>query len=233
MKRYFNSFIALIKSLSKTPRGKGILFFGFYFVFFIVIAIAARIGGNSNFKDVNNRNTSDFTVSGYNGDNYAFKYTIYLDDNTYEVKGSKIGLQSKFTIDDKEYYKNGLNYYVNNNSEWKYLENINNYLTIIDNIDDIISNASYLAKTEYQSGQEVYIYQIDSNSISNIINNTNYNAEEDSNEITITINDDRINSVLLDLNSYCTTTNSCDDNMKIVLEYSGFELQEEIINPLN
>ena len=36
-----------IKELSKTTKGKAILFFGFYFVFFIIIMIIARFGSRN------------------------------------------------------------------------------------------------------------------------------------------------------------------------------------------
>ena len=43
MGKFFSNIFKLIKELRKTPRGKGILFFAFYFVFFLVLSIMLRI----------------------------------------------------------------------------------------------------------------------------------------------------------------------------------------------
>ena len=42
----FKSFFKYIKSNSKTPRGKAIAFFGFYFIFFIVVIMMVRFNSS-------------------------------------------------------------------------------------------------------------------------------------------------------------------------------------------
>ena len=44
-------FIEKIKEISKTKKGSTILFFGVYVIFFIVIILVIRVGGNKNFMN--------------------------------------------------------------------------------------------------------------------------------------------------------------------------------------
>ena len=42
--------IDIFKELKKTPRGKSILFFGGYLIFFVVLMVLVRVSGNNNYK---------------------------------------------------------------------------------------------------------------------------------------------------------------------------------------
>ena len=70
-------FIKLIKELKKTPRGKGILFFGFYLVFFLIIAIVARLApARPNITDNNKEDEDIISIREINGYNYYYEYNI-------------------------------------------------------------------------------------------------------------------------------------------------------------
>ena len=63
-----------IKEFLKTPRGKGIVFFGFYFFFFLFIAILSRTGGSYR----------DLKVSDFQQGNSKPDYVESLKLNSYE-----------------------------------------------------------------------------------------------------------------------------------------------------
>lgn len=222
-------FIKLIKELRKTPRGKGILFFSFYLVFFLVIAIVARIVPSKPITAEDTKDDDFISIKEVNGYNYNYKYTIALDNNNILVNGKKNNDKEEFTYTlngiDFNYYKSGTLYYSNNLEVDRPL-----YLDIIDNIDLLLKNSSYDSVVNYKSGKQVLRYQISSSTISNIINDKDLDIEEVPNEIRLTQNDDRIDEVELVLDSYCSALNICLNNMDIKMEYSGFDTVKEITN---
>lgn len=224
------SFIELIKELRKTPRGKGILFFSFYLVFFLILAIAARVIPNN--PVLNNEDTEDediISITKVNGYNYNYKYTIDVDNNIITVEGKKNNDEEEFiyTLNgiDFNYYKSGTLFYSNDLEVDRPM-----YLNIIDNIDLLLHDASYDSVVNYKSGKQVLRYQISSSTISNIINNKDLDIEEVPNEIRVTMNNENIDEVELVFNSYCSALNICLKNMDIKMEYSGFNTVEEITN---
>lgn len=224
------SFIKLIKELRKTPRGKGILFFSFYLVFFLILAIAARVIPNN--PVLNNEDTEDediISITKVNGYNYNYKYTIDVDNNIITVEGKKNNDEEEFiyTLNgiDFNYYKSGTLFYSNDLEVDRPM-----YLNIIDNIDLLLHDASYDSVVNYKSGKQVLRYQISSSTISSIINNKDLDIEEVPNEIRVTMNNENIDEVELVFNSYCSALNICLKNMDIKMEYSGFNTVEEITN---
>ena len=70
--------IDIFKELKKTPRGKSILFFGGYLIFFVVLMVLVRVSGNNNYKSdssiYNNREL--FSVNEIRDNNYKFTYNV-------------------------------------------------------------------------------------------------------------------------------------------------------------
>ena len=243
MKKYVKEIIDVIKKLRETPRGRGILFFSFYFVFFLGLAIFCRVvdtGSNTvtNPYENTNSNADIISVATKNGYNYVYYYNIQVDDVYYALSGVKNREHELFTFtfdnNIKDYYKDRDSYYVQENGSWVDAVSPNEDLIIIEKIDEIISNATYIARTEeIQSGKTVLRYDISSASISRIISQTDLAVEEIPNEISLIINNDRIDLVELNLNSYCRASNKCLDSMKITMNYSGFDSQKDIISPID
>ena len=223
--------VELIKELRKTPRGKAILFFAFYLVFFLVLAIFARI--NPGVREVNmESNKEQFYLSTYNGFNYNYKYTINIDGKVSTITGKKKDLVEEFTIDygdsKESYYKSGNAYYKDNvtiDAPFPFV--------IIDNLDLLVGFSYYESTTNYNSGKEVLRYKISSDTIGNIVNGKEYDVEEIPNDIIITKNDKFIDSIDLVLNSYCTLSNTCTNNMKITMDFYDFGNVGEIENPIS
>ena len=136
-----------IKELMKTPRGRAILFFGAYLLFFLFIAIFARTGGTSNInKKYESGSPLDFSLNGIEKSNYKFKYEVNIDGVISKYEGSSTFNNSLFKVNDtKEYYFNGKNYFTNNNGVWLNVENpIKSY--------DFINNKNkgkYIEKATY------------------------------------------------------------------------------------
>ena len=113
------------KELLGTSKGRAILFFGAYFVFFLALMFFARIGNFSQDIDNNYNNAYDFSFDKIIEDNYQFSYEVVIDQDLHLYKGSKKNNSEMFTINDiEEYYSNEGNYFSKKNGLWINIENI-------------------------------------------------------------------------------------------------------------
>lgn len=226
----------------KTPKGKMIFFFGFYLLFFIAIAIFSRVLDNdienSSYQPVENHIDPNYiSIVTKNGNNYAYQYSIQIDDEYYNIDGTKNKDKELFsyTYNNQivQYYKQEFVYYQKLNNNWiqTIIPNIN--LAMIDNFDKILKEANYNYKTEYENGKVVLNYQVKNNIIRNYLNMELSDKEENLNDIYIVMNNDRIDSIEWNLTSYCIESKKCLDSMNITMNYRNFGLEKEIVNPIN
>ena len=226
-----------IKELMKTPRGRAILFFGAYLLFFLFIAIFARTGGTSNInKKYESGSPLAFSLSGIEKSNYKFNYEVNIDGVVSKYEGSSTINNSLFKVNGMiEYYFNGNNYFTNNNGVWLNVENpIKNYDFINNkNISKFIEKASYISKTEYDSGKDVYTFNISSATINKILENKDLDISEVPNEIIISTDDENnVTEVKYNLNSYCKVKKLCTNSMNITLNYDDVGDISDIASPL-
>ena len=100
-------------------------------------------------------------------------------------------------------------------------------------IKSLIEKATYISKTEYDSGKDVYNFKISSATISKLFEGVDIDAEEIPNEIIISVDEDNnITEVKYLLDSYCKVKEICVSNMNITLNYEEFGKVEEITSPL-
>lgn len=232
MKNFFSNFTNKINELKKTERGKAILFFAFYLVFFVALSIYSRnIPRDAISKD--GKDDDLFYISKLNGTNYAYNYIINVDNFIAEIDGKRNDEieQFKYSFNNQtnEFFKSGLVYYKNG----VMIESPNNLLSIIDNIDRLIVKATYDSVTSYQSGKEVLRYNISSSTLSNIIDNVEVDVDDMPDEIVLTKVNDKISEIEMRLDNYCKVTKKCMSKMQINMKYSSFDEIEEIVNPMN
>lgn len=224
-------FINLIKELRKTERGKGILFFAFYFVLFAVLFIILGINKNNTLteKEYEPGNDYLFDTSLIGDNNYHFTYTITKDNVKYVYDGKRYGNTELFKYNNKEYYYDGNKYYLDKKEvDNPYLHseilNFNNFLLLIE-----AATPEY--KTAYQSGSTKYGFQISSDTINKIINNKETDIGDNPNTITVTSDEDnRVTDIDYDLDSYCLKNSLCKTNLEIELSYDQFGEIKEIVN---
>lgn len=233
--------IEFLKDLMKTPRGRGILFFGVYFVFFLALILLIRFGNRGEVigNELESGNPYNFSVSNITGNNYNFSYQVEIDDNIFLYQGSRYKNTELFTISNGgsivEYYLNSENYFSNSNGLWLKADNPYKYWQFIDikYVNNIIKNATYISKTDYESGKSVYNFQISSNTIVKLLENIDTDVDEVPNEIVvITDENNYVNEVKFLLDSYCKAKTICTNSMNINLKYGDFGNIEEIKSPL-
>ncbi len=237
----FKSFVNFIKELRKTERGKGILFLGFYFIFFLVIIIFIRVSaGNSSTIDyqLNNQKSSMYTYDKIIAGNYDFSYTVNIDGNSYIYIGEKANDEEIFTLNGISYYYDGVDYYtLDSNNIWDITTNPYIYPDFMNfsRLGEVIVDATYISKTEYGDGRAIFNYLVSSNSIIKVIEDLDTDIEEIPNSVIFTGSGDNLHldKIELDLSSYGKFKGICINNFNITLEYSDFGNNEKIISPLN
>lgn len=215
MGKFFSNIFKLIKELRKTPRGKGILFFAFYFVFFLVLSIMLRIT-HSMADNEDGTDTNIMSINSMNGSYYEYVYDIDLDENNYHFLGKRKGNAEEFDYNGFKYTKVDNVYYLNDVISVRPNESLN----IVENIDSIITNSTPLAPTYYESGTVLYRYQVSSATISKIVDGVDLDIDDMVNDIIVTVNNNYISNVECDFNSYCLAKNSCKSGLKIKLNYT-------------
>lgn len=227
-------FIELIKELRKTPRGKGILFFAFYFIVFLVLIIVIKLNGNNVYKEKEYEvgKPYSFDTTYVESNNYHFEYTITKDSKKYLYVGDKYNDTELFMFDNKEYYYDGEKYYVDKKevaNPYLYSE-----LIEIDNIKKLLELATYDSKTSYESGLTKYNFLLSSNTINTNVYSKDTDIDEVPNSITIGTNNSGIlNEITYHLDSYCKYDKDCKDKLEVNLSFDKFGEIEEIVNPLN
>lgn len=225
-----------INEFLKTPKGKAVLFFGAYFLFFMFIAILARTGGTSNInRKYEASSPLQFSLNSILNKNFKFNYEIVVDGVTTTYEGSSTKINSTFTVNNNIYYFNGSNFFTNTSGVWLNVSNPYNYYEFInnENIESLLEKATYISKTEYDSGKDVYTFNISSATISKLLDGNDLDIEEVPNEIVISVDDqNNVNEIKYTLDSYCRVKNSCIMGLKITLKYENFGKIEEISSPL-
>lgn len=229
-----------LKQLMSTPRGKAIVFFGAYFVFFFVIAIVARTNGSAA-GDGRNRKyqtgvEQKYSFASIESNNYKFNYNVEIDGVSYSCSGDKTGPKEKFMcLNVGEFYGENGNYFTNTNGIWLKSENPYRFkeFTNISIIKGLIEKSTAISNTSYESGKDVYNYNISSATISKILENTDIDIEEVPNEIIVSADKNNyVESVKYNLNSYCKVKGYCVNSMSITLNYELYGELEEITSPL-
>ena len=107
-----------------------------------------------------------------------------------------------------------------------------NNITDDNNISKFLEKAYLVSKTEYESGNTSYNYEITTNTIDSIINNTNLDIADIPNKITLETNEeDEVVKITYDLTSYSTYLNNMPTTTTITVSYSNFGEIEDIEIP--
>lgn len=232
------NFIERIQEINKTAKGKAVLFFAFYIVFFLVVVLVCRLGSGTTIASGNDYEPGNGNVTLYIDNilknNYIYSYTVTLDGVKSEYYGQRYDDMELFEFRNKSYYREGNRFYVKN-SLW--VEGTNPYLfpkfKDIGELSKIIEVANYQSKTSYEDGRKAYNYLISTNTINQLLNGIDSDFLEEPNEITLEADEDKnVKKIELKLNSYCTLNKLCKNSLKIELEYDMFGEVQKIDSPV-
>ncbi|MBR4617720.1 MAG: hypothetical protein IKO49_00165 [Bacilli bacterium] len=236
----------LLGGLDQNPFLKQIIFFGFYFLFFVVIIIFLRISFKSiSTKEVSIRKTGygyDYKLDRIMNENYHFKFKENYDgvETIYEgdLLGDEISLFKSGT-QAMEYYIKKDKAYLKDGNLFTWNETTNPMIfydfVIPSNLNKIIKRAKYVSKTDYiDSKKKTFTYSIANEKIIDILGLEKRENDVLDNTIVVSILDNgKIDSINLDLTNYYKYSNETLKNYNLTFSYSKFDQIEEIANPIN
>ena len=184
----------IIKEIQENPKGKAILFFLFYIIFFLIVICILFFGKRDYTKpsDYEKGNSNIYSVENLLEGNYSFIYTITLDDKVYEYHGKKKDDFESFQYLNKNYYRNGNEFYIEDGA-WVKCENPYLYSEFLDtkNINKLVGLASFLSETNYESGKITYNYLLSTNTINKEIHNIESDFLEEPNQVIVSKDEDK------------------------------------------
>ncbi len=233
----------VVTNLLKTDRGKAIIFFLFYGVFFFIIILMARAGFANKSKNevvkeqkVNISSNYDFTK--LETGNYRFTReedrngvkTIFTGDVN-DGKSSFIMTQDN-TVRTFFSYNDIFLERINNTYNVAVNPYLYSSLNDVKNIKNIIKTAHLKAKTTYENGNTVYQYEITSNSLIELLDNKQVDLDDAVNLIDLTTSGDKeIIEITYHLDNYHSYTYSMIEKLTIKIDYSDYGKVKELEIP--
>ncbi len=236
------SFLENIKKLSNSKRGRAILFFIFYFVFFfLVISLLQR--NHSTLDNTNNKENTvrvEYKLDGILSSNYHFvreevvngvvtNFTGEREDNKIEGLITRDNTFNSYFIYDDIFL-------LRNNDKYEIADTLYSFynITSLVNLEEILKKAMLVSKTDYDGGKSIYNYQITTNTLDNIINDTNIDIADIPNTITLeTDSNKEVVKITYDLSSYASYFYQSPSNVIITETYSNFGNVKGLVVPNN
>lgn len=224
-----------VMAFLKTPRGKAVLFFGIYFIFFIGLAIFSRVAGTGNSI------TPQLSVSPYTysleqiaNHNYHYQYQYLIDGSTLTFEGDRNNNKSLFTDGIVSYYQKDDLFMKSQDGLWIKCDNPYIFPLLLDDsvLNTIISSATYVSKTELATGEEEINLQITTTTLVKILDGLDVDLDDPVNTIQLKKDSSgEVVEVRYDFTSYALYHGRCSSSFQLILSYSNFGNVKEIQDP--
>lgn len=225
----------------RDPKNKPVLFFGFYLLFFIFIAVLVRLSPVKDTrpnKDTDARGNHYYNLGKLDDTNYHFKYEYNIDSVLTSFEGERNGLRELFV----RKYNNSLDnfygyrklYMQQLNGVWQKSDSPYLYdeLFDVDVIREILENATFMSKTEYQNKSHSYTYQISTTTLEKILYNNIVDLDDIPNDVVVTMdNNYYVEEIEYKLDSFANFKNPTNKSLSLKLSYSDFGNIKEIEEP--
>lgn len=224
-----------VMTFLKTPRGKAVLFFGIYFIFFIGLAIFSRVAGTGNSI------TPQLSVSPYTysleqiaNHNYHYQYQYLIDGSTITFEGDRNNNKSLFSDGVISYYQKDDLFMKSQDGLWIKCDNPYIFPLLLDDsvLNTIISSATYVSKTELATGEEEINLQITTTTLVKILDGLDVDLDDPVNTIQLKKDSSgEVVEVRYDFTSYALYHGRCSSSFQLILSYSNFGNVKEIQDP--
>ena len=224
-----------VMAFLKIPRGKAVLFFGIYFIFFIGLAIFSRVAGTGNSI------TPQLSVSPYTysleqiaNHNYHYQYQYLIDGSTITFEGDRNNNKSLFSDGVISYYQKDDLFMKSQDGLWIKCDNPYIFPLLLDDsvLNTIISSATYVSKTELATGEEEINLQITTTTLVKILDGLDVDLDDPINTIQLKKDSSgEVVEVRYDFTSYALYHGRCSSSFQLILSYSNFGNVKEIQDP--
>ena len=226
------NFIKKIKEIKKTENGKAILFFGFYLVFFLILFSIIIFGGKKDYliQEYEKGKPASLNTSWLLNKNYYYDYKIKLNGVLSDYYGKRYQDIESFKYNNKEYYRNGKDFFVNNGT-WVKCDNPYVFYNLIDvdKVSNLLVNATFVSREEVKEDKYKYIYLLSSNTVNKIVYNTDTDYDEVPNKIIVVIDNKSSVDITYYYDSFCKMSEKCN-SLEIETYYEMFNGVKEIDN---
>lgn len=226
-------FLEKIKK-SDNQTQKTIAFFGFYFVFFLIVFGLIYFTGNKNYLHQEYEPGNAFNNKGILNKNFLYDYKVTVDGVLYDYYGKRYGDVESFKYNNVDYYRDGDKYYFMK-EEWSETTNPYVYYEFLDfdNLAKIMQSATFDSKSELEGGGTQYKYKISSNTLHLIFYEKNTDYDEVPNEVLFETDEkNNITKILYQLKSFCATHEKCQNTLTIDMNFEMFGGVSKIDNPI-
>ena len=237
-----NKYIEFIKELYKSKRGRALLFFLFYIIFFVIIISMIRSSYNErpNYDEKESNINVEYKLDGIEKGNYHFTREENINGEITNFTGDKSNNRIEGVMTNNNTFYNYFIYdsinLIKTTDKYEITNELYHFNNITDDktIKNIINKSTLISKTEYETGNISYNYEVTTNTIDSILNNTNIDIDMPTNKITLEANEeDEVIKITYDLSSYATYINNTPMTMSISINYSNFGEIEDIEIPEN
>lgn len=235
MNSNFNS--SQIIEFFKTPRGRGLIFLGFYAILFIFLFASIDNGESDSgiipVKDLRiNKIIESFNQIEAN--NYQYSYTIN-ENSTHIIKGKRYNNKEVFTVTTdgtvEEYQYDGIFMAKHEGSNYYSVPSIyiNKEFFDIKGIKMILKNSAFYAETKYNDNKVTYNYEISLNELMGLLGDDSNGDGKITMKIDVDLN--VTNRIELDITSYAKFYDDSINKYLIELVYSDYgEVQNFELN---
>ena len=224
-----------VRAFFKTPRGKAVLFFGVYFIFFIGLAIFSRVAGTGNsISPQLNVSPYSYSLNQISNHNYHYRYQYQIDDLSFSFEGDRVNNRSLFSDGTTSYYQKNDLFMKNQDGLWIKCDNPYIFPSLLDDsiINTLITSATYVSKTELATGEEEINLEISTTTLVKILDGVDVDLDDPVN--TIQLKKDASSEVVeirYNLTSYAIYYGRCSSSFQLILSYSNFGNVKEIQDP--
>ena len=222
----------------RDPKNKPVLFFGFYFIFFLVLAILFRMSPNTtNIKTTNKTPKSEhyYNLGKIEDANYHFKYDYNVNNGLTSFEGDRNGIRQLFTRKFGDTLNNFYGYrnlfMMENNNTWEKCDSpyVLSELFDVSVIREILDKATFMSKTEFQNKRYSYNYNISTTTLEKIINNNSIDLDDVPNEVSIMMDDNYyVYKIEYKLDSFYKYKDPMSNGFRLTAEFSDFGNIKEI-----
>ena len=228
--------IELVKDISKRPKGKALLFFLVYLLFFVGVFLLIKFAGRKDalIQEYEKGNTYKIKIDSLVKNNFTYDLKVVIDGVTYDYYGKRYNANiEKFKYNNLDYYRNGDDFYVNKDDVWTVTESPYKYYDFIytDIVVEILSEATFYSEEELDNSIN-YTLKISSNNLNKLFYDKDTDFDEVPNTIVVNSTDKIINTVNYNLDSFCKLNNLCNESMRITTSFDMYGDVKKIDNPI-
>ena len=220
----------------KTPKGKALLFFGIYLIFFVCLSIFSHVGERLPVLGSTDLNLDQpkYNIEAIKDDNYSFSYQYNVDGNIYNYHGEEMNHKARFSDGVTNYYKSSDIFMREQDGIWIKCDAPYMLPRITESsvIEELLNKATYISKTELASGEESYNLQISTPTLAKVLDGEDIDIDDPVNTILLKENSDGDTyEIQYDFSDYAKYKGLVSNNLNITLSYSDFGQIENVEEP--